>query len=217
MENSRMNNQSSLMTEAYRKVAANIQFANIDGNIKIIMVTSSLSNEGKTTSVSNIAQVMTELNKKILVIDLDLRKPSIYKVFKLSNRAGLTDLLLNKDDYKGYLNSISPKLDVMTTGKIPANPSEVLNSNALKELLNELSKDYDYIFMDAPPVMAVSDPLNITAYSDAVIFTIGYSETEKDIAKKAVDSLKQVNANIIGIVLNKVPITKHHKYYYDYY
>lgn len=214
MENIEKNNQNFHMTEAYRKVAANIQFANIDGNIKVIMVTSSLANEGKTTTVCNIAEVMTELNKKILVIDLDLRKPSVHKIFKLSNRTGLTDLLLNKDDYKGYLNSISPKLDVLTSGKVPANPSEIINSNAMKEILKEFSKYYDYIFIDTPPVMLVSDPLNIAAYSDAVILTIGFSETERDVAKKTVDSLNQVNANIIGTILNKIPITKHNKYYY---
>lgn len=214
MENIEKNNQNFHMTEAYRKVAANIQFANIDGNIKVIMVTSSLASEGKTTIVCNIAEVMTELNKKILVIDLDLRKPTVHKIFKLSNRTGLTDLLLNKDDYKGYLNSISPKLDVLTSGKVPANPSEIINSNAMKEILNEFSKYYDYIFIDTPPVMLVSDPLNIAAYSDAVIMTIGFSETERDVAKKTVDSLNQVNANIIGTILNKIPITKHNKYYY---
>ena len=215
MENrTEKNKQNFMITEAYRKVAANIQFANIDDNIKTIMITSAIANEGKTTTTCNIATSLTELNKKILLIDLDLRKPSVHKYFKLSNRNGLMDLLLKKDSYKSYINTISSKLDVITTGKTPANPSEVINSNTIKEMIKELSEVYDYILLDTPPVMVVSDPISIASYSDAVIVTIGYSETEKDIVKKAVDSLKQVNANIIGTILNKVPVTKQNKYYY---
>jgi capsular exopolysaccharide synthesis family protein len=209
--------QKSPITEAYRKVAVNIQFANIDGNIKTIMVTSSVENEGKSTTVSNLATVMADLNKSILLIDFDLRKPSIHKQFSLSNRNGMTDLLLNKDNYKGYTNSVYPGLDVITSGKVPSNPSEILNSNAVKELLKELASHYDYIFLDTPPMVLVSDPIIISTYSDAVILTVAYSETEKEIAKKSIDSLRQVNANIIGTILNKVPVTKQNKYYYNYY
>lgn len=181
------------------------------------MVTSSLASEGKTTTISNLASVMTELNKKILLIDLDLRKPTIHKQFNLSNRIGLTDLLLNKDDFIVYLQHIYPGLDVITSGKIPANPTEIINSNAIKELIKKLSEHYDYIFLDTPPLVLVSDPLTIATYSDAVILTIAYSETEREVIKRAVDSLKQVNANIIGTILNKIPVSKHNKYYYSYY
>jgi len=181
------------------------------------MVSSCLASEGKTTTISNLASVMSELSKKILLIDLDLRKPAVHKQFNLSNRHGLTDLLLNKDDFNTYLNNIYPGLDVITSGKIPANPTEIINSNAIKELLNRLSDYYDYIFLDTPPVALVSDPLTIASFSDAVILTVAYSETERDAIKKSVDSLKQVNANIIGTILNKIPLSKHNKYYYSYY
>ena len=181
------------------------------------MGTSSLASEGKTTTISNIACVMTDTKKKILIMDLDLRKPALHKQFKLSNKIGLTDLLLNKDDFKKYLNNVYPGLDVITSGKIPANPSELINSKAIKDLINELSVYYDYIFLDTPPIILVSDPLTIATYSDAVILTIAYSETEKEVAKKTVDSLKRVNANIIGTILNKIPITNQNKYYYNYY
>ena len=181
------------------------------------MVTSSIENEGKSTTISNLATVMADLSKNILLIDFDLRKPSIHKQFGLSNRNGLTDLLLHKDNYKGYTNNVYPGLDVITSGKVPSNPYEIINSNAIKELLKELSAHYDYIFLDTPPMILVSDPITIASYSDAVILTIGYSETEKEVAKKSIDSLKQVNANIIGTILNKVPVTKQNKYYYSYY
>jgi capsular exopolysaccharide synthesis family protein len=210
-------NQRSPIAEAYRKVAANIQFANIDDNIKTIMMTSTMASEGKTTTISNIASVMTDANKKVLLIDLDLRKPALHKHFKISNSKGLTDLLLNKDDYKNYIKQVYPKLDVLTSGKIPANPAEIVNSNSIKELIKNLSEDYDYIFIDTPPVALVSDPITIATYADAVVVTIAYSETEKEAAKKSIDSLKSVNANIIGTILNKIPVTKQNKYYYNYY
>lgn len=207
----------SAIAESYRKVAANIEFANIDNNIKTIMVTSSLASEGKTTTIANLASVMTDSMKKILLIDLDLRKPAVHKQFKLSNKNGLTDLLMNKDNYKNYINSVYAGLDVITSGKIPANPSEIINSKSIKDLIKELSADYDYIFIDTPPIVLVSDPITIATFSNAVILIIAYSETEKEVVKKSVESLKHVNANIIGTILNKSPITKHNKYYYNYY
>lgn len=207
----------SPIAESYRKIAANIEFANIDNNIKTIMGTSSLASEGKTTTISNIACVMTDTNKKILIIDLDLRKPALHKQFKISNKIGITDLLINKDDYKKYLNNVYPGLDVITSGNVPSNPAEIVNSKAIKDLIKNISPYYDYIFLDTPPIVLVSDPLTIASFSDAVILTIAYSETEKDVAKKSVDSLRRINANIIGTVLNKVPVTNHNKYYYDYY
>lgn len=181
------------------------------------MGTSSLASEGKTTTICNIACVMTESNKKILIMDLDLRKPAVHKQFKISNKIGLTDLLLNKDDYKKYINNVYPGLDVITSGRIPANPTELINSKSIKDLIKELAEHYDYILMDTPPIVLVSDPLTIATYSDAVILTIAYSETERDIAKKTINSLLHVNANIIGTILNKVPVTKQNKYYYNYY
>lgn len=206
--------QQPHITESYRKLAVNLEYANIDGNIKIIMMTSSMGNEGKTTTISNLACVMTELNKKILLIDLDLRKPSVHKYFNLTNGSGLTDLLLNKGNYNKYIHNIKPGLDVLTSGRVPSSSTEIINSKAIRDLLKELSSGYDYIFLDAPPIALVSDPVNIAVYSDAVIFTIAYSEADKETIKKSIDSLKQVNANIIGTVFNKVPISKHNKYHY---
>ena len=207
-------NPSSPIAEAYRKIATNIEFSNIDNEIKTIMITSAKQDEGKTTTICNLVMVMTELKKKILLIDLDLRKPAVHKTFKISNKQGLTDILINKDDYKSYLHNVYQGLDILTTGMIPANPTEIINSKALKELIKEMSKSYDYIFIDAPPVMLVSDPITISTYSDAVILAIEHGKTEKELAKKAVESLKQVNANIIGAVLNNIPVSKQSNYYY---
>lgn len=208
---------NSTIAESYRKIAANIEFANIDKNIKTIMLTSSLANEGKTTTVCNLAHVMAGANKKILILDLDLRKPAVHKQFNISNNVGLVDLLMNKDDYNNYVHNIEKNLDVITTGKIPTNPFEIINSKAIKELIKDLSNNYDYILLDTPPIGLVSDPITISTYSHAVILAIAYGETEKEVARKSVVSLKHVNANIIGTILNKVPINRNNKYYhYNY-
>ncbi len=208
------NNPSSPIAEAYRKIVTNIEFSNIDNEIKTIMVTSAKQDEGKTTTICNLAIVMTELKKNILLMDLDLRKPAVHKQFELSNKKGLTDLLINKDDYKTYIQNVYPGLDVITTGMIPANPAEIINSRTLKELIKEMAANYDYIFLDAPPIMLVSDPITISTYANAVILAIEHGKTEKDLAKKAVDSLKQVNANIIGAVFNNIPVSNQSNYYY---
>lgn len=111
-----LGNQRSPITEVYRKIAANIQYANVDDNIKTVMITSTMTNEGKTTTISNIATVMTDANKKVLIMDLDLRKPTIHKQFNITNKRGLTELLLDKGDYKDYITNISESLDVLTSG-----------------------------------------------------------------------------------------------------
>ena len=210
-------NPGSPIVEAYRKIVTNIEFANIDNNIKTIMCTSSMPGEGKTTTVCNIAGVLIDLGKKVLLLDMDLRKPMVHKFFKLSNRIGLTDILINKDDFKGYLNNIYEGLDVITSGRVPSNPSEVINSKALKELIKNISTYYDYVLIDVPPVAMVSDPITISTYTDAVLLVVAYSETDSETAKRAADSLRHVNANIIGTIFNKIPVSKKNKYYYNSY
>ncbi len=217
MEDYIVKDHHGIVTESYRKILANIEFANIDNNIKSIMVTSSLAGEGKTTTVSNLASLMTDSSKKVLLLDLDLRKPTVHKQFMLSNKYGLTDLLLNKDDYKKYTTNVLQGLDVITSGSITSNPAEIINSKAIRTLLKELSTQYDYIFVDTPPIALVSDPVTIATYVDAVILIVAYSQTEKETAKKSINSLNHINANIIGTILNKSPMAKHNKGYYSYY
>nr|WP_312579438.1 CpsD/CapB family tyrosine-protein kinase [Sedimentibacter sp.] len=217
MEGYIVKDHHGIVTESYRKVVANIEFANIDNDIKSIMVTSTLAGEGKTTTVANLASFMTDSNKKVLLLDLDLRKPTIHKQFMISNKYGLTDLLLNKDDYKKYTTNVIQGLDVITSGSIVANPAEIISSKAIRDLLKELSSHYDYVFVDTPPIAIISDPITIATYVDAVILIVSYSQTEKEIAKKSINNLKHINANIIGTILNKSPMDKRNKGYYGYY
>lgn len=209
----------SPISESYRSIRTNIQFANLDKNLQTIMVTSPTAREGKTTTLSNVALAMADADHRVLIVDCDMRKPRIHKVFEISNIYGMAEILLHGGDYKKALNPTSNEnLYIITAGKIPSNPSELLYSNAMKNLIQNLKKDFEYIFIDAPPVVPVTDAVIMSNYVDGVILVCASGVIEIELAQKAKESLENVNANILGVVLNKIN-TKNDKYssYYYYY
>lgn len=209
----------SPISESYRSIRTNIQFANLDKNLQTIMVTSPTAREGKTTTLSNVALAMADADHRVLIVDCDMRKPRIHKVFEISNIYGMAEILLHGGDYKKALNPTSNEnLYIITAGKIPSNPSELLYSNAMKILIQNLKKDFEYIFIDAPPVVPVTDAVIMSNYVDGVILVCASGVIEIELAQKAKESLENVNANILGVVLNKIN-TKNDKYssYYYYY
>ena len=209
----------SPISESYRSIRTNIQFANLDKNLQTIMVTSPTAREGKTTTLSNVALAMADAEHRVLIVDCDMRKPRIHKVFEISNIYGMAEILLHGGDYKKALNPTSNEnLYIITAGKIPSNPSELLYSNAMKTLIQNLKKDFEYIFIDAPPVVPVTDAVIMSNYVDGVILVCASGVIEIELAQKAKESLENVNANILGVVLNKIN-TKNDKYssYYYYY
>ena len=209
----------SPISESYRSIRTNIQFANLDKNLQTIMVTSPTAREGKTTTLSNVALAMADAEHRVLIVDCDMRKPRIHKVFEISNIYGMAEILLHGGDYKKALNPTSNEnLYIITAGKIPSNPSELLYSNAMKILIQNLKKDFEYIFIDAPPVVPVTDAVIMSNYVDGVILVCASGVIEIELAQKAKESLENVNANILGVVLNKIN-TKNDKYssYYYYY
>ena len=209
----------SPISESYRSIRTNIQFANLDKNLQTIMVTSPTAGEGKTTTLSNVALAMADAEHRVLIVDCDMRKPRIHKVFEISNTYGMAEILLHGGDYKKALNPTSNEnLYIITAGKIPSNPSELLYSNAMKNLIQNLKKDFEYIFIYAPPVVPVTDAVIMSNYVDGVILVCASGVIEIELAQKAKESLENVNANILGVVLNKIN-TKNDKYssYYYYY
>lgn len=211
------NNPKSPITEAYKSLRTNIQFANVDGDVKTLIFTSATSSEGKTTTLSNVALTLADLGYKVLVMDCDLRKPRIHRVFEISNAEGLTDMLLSGKDYRSYLaKDLYSNLDVLPSGKIPTNPSEILSSEKMKNFTEKLKEDYDYILIDTPPLLPVTDAAIVASYIDGVILVCASGVIEIEGAKKAKDSLEKVKANVLGVVLNKVPIKgqKYSNYYY---
>jgi len=203
----------SLIREAFRTIRTNIQFSGIDKTLKSLVVTSSISEEGKTTISINIAYSIAQTDKRVILIDCDLRKPNIHKVFDLPNLSGLTTALAGDIDYKHFVNTnAEDKLNVLTSGPIPPNPSELLGSKRMELLLEKVREDYDMIILDSPPVGIVTDAAVLSTIVDGTILVCGVDKTKIDEIKAAKVALHKVNANIIGVIMNKVSI-KESTYY----
>ena len=206
----------SISAEAYRSLRTSIKFSSVDKPIKTIVVTSSIPGEGKSTISGNLAITLSQSGARVLLIDCDLRKPSIHKKFRVVNDLGLTDILVDKCSLKDVIKKIDEYLFMITAGTIPPNPSEIVGSNSMEDLIKELSLSSDYIVMDTPPVIPVTDPLLLAAKSDATIIVVRARKTKEKIIRQAYDELIKVNSNIIGSILNDSE-TKTNNSYYEYY
>jgi len=205
----------SIPAESYRVLRTNIQYSSIDKKIKRMLVTSSEPGEGKSTTTGNLALTFSQDEKRVLLIDCDLRKPSIHKKFRISNNIGLSDVILDSSKLDKALIKRNDYLDILPAGKVPPNPSELLGSKALENLLDELGKKYDVIILDTPPVHAVTDAQILSTKVDGVILVVRAERTKKESVISAKASLDKVNANILGTVLNGGESSKG-KYYYYY-
>lgn len=208
----------SNISEAYRTIRTGIEFSNLDKDLKVICMTSSKQNEGKTTVLSNLGVSFAKIDKKVLLIDADLRNPSISKMFDTSNSQGLMDILLGKRNIQDCIKKTKQEnLYILTGGTIPPNPAEVLSSKKMSEFIESIRDEYDYIFIDSPPVGVVSDASIISSYSDGVIFVVGANEVDSNLAKIAKERLDSVKANIVGVILNKFKTDTNSEYYNYYY
>ena len=208
----------SNISEAYRTIRTGIEFSNLDKDLNIICITSSKKDEGKTTVLSNLGVSFAKIDKKVLLIDADLRNPSISKMFDTSNTQGLMDILLGKRNIQDCVKKTKQEnLYILTGGTIPPNPAEVLSSKKMSEFIESIKYEYDYIFIDSPPVGVVSDASIISAYSDGVIFVVGANEVDSNLAKIAKERLDSVKANIVGVILNKFKTDTNSEYYNYYY
>jgi protein-tyrosine kinase len=196
----------------------NLDYANIDGNYKVIQFTSTLASEGKSTFVSNIAYLLGQKSKKVVLIDLDLRKPKMHRVFNVPNKNGLTDYLSGKISFDKVVQTSSDLgIDFIVTGEKTTAVVNVLEANKLKELIQKLRETYDYVLLDTPPVIAVSDALYISKLADGIIFVVAYGNTKKSLVKEAIHTLKHNHVNIIGTVLTQVNLKSgEYGYGYDY-
>ncbi len=212
------NNPKSPVSEAYRVLRTNIQFSSVDKPLKTILVTSAGPMEGKTTTIANLAVIFAQCGSKVLLIDTDLRKPMLHKVFLLLNERGLTNLLaLQKDSTTFIQHDVLKNLDVLTSGRIPPNPSELLSSNAMKNFIENIKNNYDIVLMDSPPVGSVTDASIISTYVDGTILVVKSGRTEVETVKRAKELLEKINANIIGVVLNNINKKQIGYSYYPYY
>jgi capsular exopolysaccharide synthesis family protein len=211
----------SPISEAYRTLRTNITFSSSSGARKTIMVSSSGPKEGKSTSISNLAITFAQMGNKTLLVDGDLRRPMLHKLFALNKAPGLTNVLVGRESFESTVKKIEglPSLDVLTCGVIPPNPAEILGSDKMREFLEELKKQYDIILIDAPPVIAVTDPSILARLVDGVVLIIRSGQSKKDAVVHAVDQLKRVEAPLLGVLLNGIQASNVYGsyYYYNYY
>lgn len=218
-KNAVITESKSPISEAFRALRTNLQFTGIDKKVKSILITSSLPNEGKSTILKNLTYSIALTGSRIIVLDSDLRNPTVHKTFNVSNSRGLTNVLIDESGYEVYIikDKNYENLDIIPSGPIPPNPSELLGSNKMKSLLAKLKDNYDYVFLDSPPAITVTDPAVLAPFVDGVILVIHAGKTEIDAVLRAKEILESVKANILGVVLNKVKERSGGYYYYYYY
>ncbi|WP_068776164.1 CpsD/CapB family tyrosine-protein kinase [Paenibacillus sp. FJAT-26967] len=211
-------NPKSHIAEAYRTLRTSIQFSSVDHEIKCILITSAQPEEGKSTTAANLAIAYAQENKKVLLIDADLRKPTLHKTFNVSNRTGLTHILVSRQEGdQALIETEIPNLTLLTSGPIPPNPAELLGSNRMETFLEEVRNWYDIVIIDSPPLLAVTDSQIIAAKTDGVVLVINHGKVKRDRAQKALSQLNYVNARILGVVLNNKAVSKKESSYYYYY
>jgi len=211
-------NLTSRVAESYRVLRTNIQFTSLDKPIKTILFTSTAPGEGKSTTTANLAIAFAQAGKKVLLIDADLRRPTLHRVFRISNPLGLSNLLLQNVATDMALRDVGvPNLRLITSGPIPPNPSEILGGTRMKALLSSFGDLFDYILIDSPPTLAVTDSSILSSLVDGVVLVVEAEGVSKEKALKAKHQLVAVKANILGVVLNGVANSSQEDDYYYYY
>ena len=205
----------SVVSEAYRTLRTNIQYSSFDKKIKTIVVTSAEAAEGKSTVSGNLALAFAQNENKVIILDCDLRKPSVHKNFKVSNLSGLSEVLIGKVELKDVIQKRNENLDILTSGKIPPNPSEMLSSSSMSILIDKLKEEYDIVILDSAPLGVVTDAQILSTKVDGTILVTRAERTKRDVVLEAKNSLEKVGANILGCVLHSVENSKG-KYYYYY-
>jgi capsular exopolysaccharide synthesis family protein len=209
----------SPISEAYRALRTNIQFSTVDKPLRTLLVTSVNPVEGKTTTVANLGTVMAQAGLSVIVVDSDLRRPALHQSFEVSRNLGLTNALLDKNpNPDGYLQTTEVEnLRVLACGPLPPNPSELLNSQRMKELIEQLEKEADVLLFDSPPILAVTDASILANQVDGVLLVVDSGTTRRAVAQRGGEQLDKVGANVLGVALNKLSRKGAGGYYYYYY
>jgi len=209
------NSPKDPVAEQYRTIRTNIQFSGTDEEIKSLVLTSSGPAEGKSTTAANLATVYAQQGLNVLLIDGDLRKPTVHYTFRLENHTGLTNVLTRQSSLGQAVQQPEvPNLYVLTSGPIPPNPSELLASKQMGEVLAEMKEQFDMVIFDTPPILAVADAQILANQVDASLLIVSSAKTEKDAALKAKDLLTQAKSKLLGAVLNNRKMEEGNYYYY---
>ncbi|HBX22999.1 MAG TPA: capsular biosynthesis protein [Desulfotomaculum sp.] len=208
----------SPFAEAFRALRTNINFAGLDNPLRSILITSAGPNEGKSVVTCNLGVVLAQTNKKVLIVGCDLRRPTLHKVFDINEHVGVTNVLINELDPAELAQPTDvPGLSILASGPIPPNPSELVGSQRMKDLISRALEKFDYVLLDSPPINIVTDPIVMSTLVDGVIMVVKSGATRYENAREAQAKLEKVGANIIGVVLNSISMSSGDYYYHYYY
>lgn len=203
--------------ENFRHVRANLQFAQVDEQLRVIAVTSSMPGEGKTTVAINVASTMAEAGFRVCLVDADLRRPAVAPVLGLIPTVGLTSVFLNRIPLADALQSAGRNLSVLSSGPTPPNPSELLASDFFSSVINALTDMFDYVVIDSAPVLPVADGAEVASLADGTLLVTRYGRTTDNQIRRTAEALRRVDATILGFVMNRVPMRASKEYGYSYY
>lgn len=214
------NNPKSSISEAIKAIRTNLQFSSVDKKLKTVLITSSMPSEGKSFISCNLATAFVQDGNKVLLVDCDMRKGRQHKIFHVNNEKGLSTLLLGPitmSNIKTFIQKTKiNKLDILTMGIVPPNPSELLNSENMKNLIELLGTEYDLVIFDGVPINGLTDSVVMSKLVDKVVIVSAMKQTPLELLLQTKKTLESVNADIAGIIINKVP-NKNGGYYYGNY
>ena len=206
-------NPTAQFLEAYRGIRTRLEYSSVDKKLKTLMITSADIAAGKSSVSLNLASALSQGGKRVVIVDCDLRKPRIHMKLKLTNNKGLTDYLIGKIKLNEAISKVNNNLDVITAGNRATNPAEIIGSKAMEQFINELNEIYDYVIIDTPSIKNINDGLALASRCDGVIYVVRAEKTKKDDIIEGYRELEDINANIIGSVLNGIYDSSDSYYY----
>ena len=206
-------NPTAQFLEAYRGIRTRLEYSSVDKKLKTLMITSADIAAGKSSVSLNLASALSQGGKRVVIVDCDLRKPRIHMKLKLTNNKGVTDYLIGKIKLNEAISKVNNNLDVITAGNRATNPAEIIGSKAMEQFINELNEIYDYVIIDTPSIKNINDGLSLASRCDGVIYVVRAEKTKKDDIIEGYRELEDINANIIGSVLNGIYDSSDSYYY----
>lgn len=204
----------SAAAEAFRTLRTNLSLKDFDTELKVINVISATAKESKSTTVLNLAYVYSQLGKRVLVVDMDLRLPSIHKKIKMKNEVGVTDIVARKVRFEDAVIHYTNNMSIILAGTRTPYASEFIQSAAFKNFIMACRQQYDIVILDCPPINLVTDGMIVSTYTDGTVMVVASNKVEKKELEHAKEQLEQFKVNVLGIVMTRMPVQK--KYYSDY-
>jgi capsular exopolysaccharide synthesis family protein len=203
-----LTNPASPVSEAYRTLRTNLEFSTLDEPVHTLLVTSAGPDEGKSTTLANLAVVMADDDRRVILVDADLRHPSQHQIFGLPNERGLTTMFVEEEALRAppLQRTAVDNLQVLTSGPLPPIPAHLLGSRRMREIISFLAGQADIVIFDVPPIVAVNDATLLAPQVDGVLLVVRANDTRRDHVRAAKDRLEKVNARLVGAVLNNVPL-----------